>query len=276
LIVLLSGELSYLDEHSLSLFDFKLPLPILKDSIARFSDWFLQQKINKKRTRVNSSRESENASTVSMSTFPNNNSIQAKRRTMKLVDSKKKLVTLQKLLTDFITGYFYIGSEKFQWNSVETYFKWRLLNPTNSIAFHNTQLMFFYSFLVLFRIVLVLYIGTAPRSLRSLLLDFVAVIPLLFFSSKEYFYKYIFTQSKITVVKLLSIVSVVGVLIFQFRLYQPILHECRVVEDSHYVPAGRPLNETLLACKSDGYVMMRYILSGTPFFFRWSTWPFPR
>ena len=275
LIVLFSGELSYLDEHTLSLFDYKLPLPILEDSVARFSDWFLLQKINKKKTRVdNTSRADDATTTVSMSTIPNT-SIKAKRQTAKSVDSRRKLVALQKLLNNFITGYIYIGSEKFQWNSVETYFKWRFLNPTKSVSFHNTQLIYLYSCLVLLRLLL-MYIGKSLISVRLLLFDLFAIVPIGVYASKEYLYKYFLTPFKVKLATLLAIMSVLGVLMGQLKLYQPILSDCRVVEDSHYVPVGRPLNETLLACNSGGYATMHYILAATPLFSRWSTWSFPQ
>jgi hypothetical protein len=126
---------------------------------------------------------------------------------------------------------------------------------------------------MLTKLVLVHFTGKAP-SLN--LLDYRSILPLVLFGLKEYVYKYFLIPFKVKLVHFAIVISSLVVFIIQFFGFQPMLRECREVEDINYVPAGRSLNETLLACNSQGYDAMRFILSATPLFSRWSTWPFPR
>jgi hypothetical protein len=269
LIVLLSGELSYLDEHSLSLFDFKLPLPILQDSVARFSDWFLQQKEDKRRTRADSV-------VVPMSTIPNT-SIQMKRDTSKWRYLTNLFInTINELLRSVVKYVFFLGDDKFQWNSLEVYYKWRLLNPTKSISFHNTQLIYAYSFLILLKIGLSTYIIAGPLPNSFSITDAMSTSTLAVYGLKEYIYKYFLTPFKIKLRDFMIVLIIAGFCCVQFVYYEPLRRNCREVEDINYVPIGRSLNETLLACDMDGYRVMRFLLSGGVLLAKWSTWTFPR
>ena len=266
LIVLFSGELSYLDEHSQSLFDYKLPFPILEDSVARFSDWFLQQKMDHIRSRADGVlRTSVNAP---------NSSIKIKRHHIaKALESKKKFFLFQNFLVRLITEFLHMSKSKFQGNSVETYFKWRLINPSESITFHNSQLTYYFCILAISRLIWILFFGTAPSPNR---MEILGVVRLILIALMDKNYKYILIPFKIKFSIFLAVVSVIIVFGFQFFVYQPTLQDCRVLKYVKYIPPGRSLNETLLACDSDGYRMMRFILSGDIMLSRWCTWACPR
>ena len=280
LIVLFSGELSYLDEHSLSLFDYKLPLPILEDSVARFSDWFLQQKMNRNRTRVDSARRLSSTTIIPVDVLSSapNALIKTKRQTNKWKLWRNQVVN--KILNIFLILIRYVillGVDKFQWNSFEVYYKWRLLNPTKSVAFHNTQLIYCYSFIMVLKIVLIVCLIASPTSKRNFIFfELATIIPLIYFSMKEYIYKYFLIQFNIKLRDFLSIIAVVATFIFQFGYYLPRIAKYREVESMQFAPVKRSLNETLHACDSDGYVVMRYVLTGGSLLSRWATWTFPR
>lgn len=184
--------------------------------------------------------------------------------------------TINEVLHTVVKYLFFLGDEKFQWNSLEVYYKWRLLNPTKSISFHNTQLMYAYSFLILLKIGLSAYIIPGPIPIKFSLMDSVSTSTLAIYGLKEYIYKYFLIPFNINLRDFLTVLIIAGFLSVQFVYYQPLRRICRDVEDIDYVPIGRPLNETLLACDLDGYRVMRYLLSGGVLLTKWSTWTFPR
>ena len=166
-----------------------------------------------------------------------------------------------------------MSKSKFQGNSVETYFKWRLINPSESITFHNSQLTYYFCILAISRLIWILFFGTAPSPNR---MEILGVVRLILIALMDKNYKYILIPFKIKFSIFLAVVSVIIVFGFQFFVYQPTLQDCRVLKYVKYIPPGRSLNETLLACDSDGYRMMRFILSGDIMLSRWCTWACPR
>jgi hypothetical protein len=236
-------------------------MPCLEGDTKTFTDWFMDKKL-----RYEISHRSNGGDNSIIGAFLVKKDLKKDSTQKKSIEPYYFLTSVQAYCSRYLPYYF---DHPLPPNSQESYAKWRILNPTNSI-FHHTNLVQYAVALFFLRIIFYIgFIGVDHLSYFEL-----QVTSILIFAVKDYIYKYVLMPCRIELRMFFGVVSFLVIIATQFFFH-------RRVFPNGYFHDEPPKNDTLstILNKDFGAVkganLFRYTLSGGSFFNRWMTLYFP-
>lgn len=280
LIVLFSGESSYLDEVNMNMFDFILPLPCLdSEVVSRFSQWLLQQKELLSASSTSTHEERENERNHSHTNDSSSYS-KMKLKTSNAFRRKNTPSTSQwSLMVSRLSALRWFFAFPLPQNSTETYIKWRMLNPTNSY-FHYSNAIHFSSRVAITRFWFIVFtpkqsfdykfgLGELPFSLMAIILlrDFLhkrVLAPLnISFGSACTFVVILHSVAALVYIHLGGLYKSID-----FSTYENLQANNSSVNLSEFIRHPQ--------LGSYGFTVFRYVFGGGSFTHLWVTIHFPR